>query len=201
MRYKRCMFVSELEKMTAGELYNPADGELYAIRTRAHRLCQLYNQLPDTDEDGRNEILRELLPNAGRDIYLQGPLYFDYGINIYTGSNVYANFNLTVLDVCPVRIGNNVMLGTSVSLLTPVHPMRWQERNGRVNASGELEVLEFAKPITIGDNCWLAGNVTVTGGVTIGSGSVIGAGSVVTRDIPADVFAAGVPCRVVKAIS
>ncbi len=183
--------MTEFEKMIAGELYNPADDELYELRTKAHRLCQDYNKLYDTDEEAREKILRELMPNADPDMYLQGPVYFDYGINIYTGKNFYANFSLTILDVCPVTIGDNVMIGTNVSLLTPVHPLKWQERN---------ELLEYAKPIIIGDNCWLAGNVTVTGGVKIGSGSVIGAGSVVTRDIPPDVFAAGVPCRVIKQI-
>lgn len=194
--------MTEFEKMISGELYNPAENELYMLRTKAHRLCTMYNQLYDTDEEKRNEILRELLPDFDPDnIYFQGPIYFDYGVNTFIGKNFYANFNTTILDVCPVKIGNNVMLGTNVSLLTPVHPLRWQERNAKPNEKGELIALEYAKPITIGDNCWLAGSVTVTGGVTIGSGSVIGAGSVVTRDIPPNVFAAGVPCRVIKEIS
>ncbi|MBQ7154008.1 MAG: sugar O-acetyltransferase [Synergistaceae bacterium] len=161
-----------------------------------------YNRLYDTDETGRNAILRELLPYCHMDgyTYLQGPIYFDYGINTYIGKGFYANFNFTVLDVCPVRIGDNVMAGTNVSLLTPMHPMRWQERNARHDDGGEGYILEYAKPITIGNNCWLAGSVTVTGGVTIGDGCVIGAGSVVTRDIPANSFAAGVPCRVIRTI-
>ena len=186
--------------MTRGELYNPADEELYILRTKAHRLCQDYNRLYDTDEIGRGRILRELLPYSDGDAYFQGPIFFDYGINIHIGKNFYANFNTVILDVCPVRIGDNVMLGTNVSLLTPTHPMRWQERNPKPGPDGELFQLEAAKPITIGNNCWLAGSVTVIGGVTIGDGCVIGAGSVVTRDIPANSFAAGVPCRVIKQI-
>ena len=192
--------MNEREKMTRGEMYCPADEELYMLRTKAHRLCTDYNRLYDTDELGRERILQELLPYSSRDIYLQGPIYFDYGINTYIGRDFYANFNFTVLDVCPVRIGDNVMIGTNVSLLTPMHPMRWQERNARHDFNGEEYVFEYGKPITIGNNCWLAGSVTVTGGVTIGDGCVIGAGSVVTRDIPANSFAAGVPCRVIKAI-
>ena len=193
--------MTEREKMTAGELYKPSDSELAMLRHKAHRLCTQYNMTFETDEETRCAILRELLPDFDEEeIYFQGPIYFDYGINTYIGKNFYANFNTTILDVCPVRIGDNVMLGTNVSLVTPVHPLRWQERNARVNENGEEYVLEYAKPITIGNNCWIASNVTVIGGVNIGSGSVIGAGSVVTRDIPPDVFAAGVPCRVIKAI-
>lgn len=192
--------MNEREKMTAGELYKPSDAELCRLRTNAHRLCTIYNQLFETDEEKRDAILRELLPHSSHDIYFQGPIYFDYGINTYIGKNFYANFNTTILDVCPVRIGDNVMLGTNVSLVTPVHPLRWQERNPIVHENGEEYALEYAKPITIGDNCWIASNVTVIGGVKIGSGSVIGAGSVVTRDIPPDVFAAGVPCKVIKVI-
>ena len=193
--------MNERQKMTAGELYNPSDEELHKLRAKAHRLGMRYNQLIDPDDEERYEILRELMPYSDHDdIYFRGPIYFDYGINTYIGKNFYANFNTTILDVCPVRIGENVMLGTGVSLLTPIHPLRWKERNPQPDADGEMRVLEYGKPITIGSNCWLASNVTVVGGVTIGDGSVIGAGSVVTHDIPANVFAAGVPCNVVKVI-
>ncbi|MBQ7543685.1 MAG: sugar O-acetyltransferase [Synergistaceae bacterium] len=194
--------MTEREKMILGELYNPADDELYTLRTKAHRLCADYNRLHDTDEAARYSLLRELLPNCTFDdyFYLQGPIYFDYGVNTYIGKGFYANFNFTVLDVCPVKIGDNVLIGTNVSLLTPTHPMRWQERNPRIMEDGSAVMLEAAKPITIGNNCWIAGSVTVTGGVTIGDGCVIGAGSVVTRDIPANSFAAGVPCRVIRQI-
>ena len=193
--------MTEREKMTAGELYNPADDELVMLRQKAHRLCTQFNMTFETDEATRCAILRDLLPDFDEEeIYFQGPIYFDYGMNIHIGKNFYANFNTTILDVCPVHIGDNVMLGTNVSLLTPVHPLRWQERNARVKENGEIIQLEYGKPIKIGSNCWLASNVTVIGGVTIGEGSVIGAGSVVTRDIPPNVFAAGVPCKVIKAI-
>lgn len=193
--------MTEREKMVRGELYNPSDDELFTLRTKAHRLCQDYNRLYDTDEYARSGILRELLPDCDADeVYFQGPIFFDYGMNIHIGKNFYANFNTTILDVCPVIIGDNVMLGTGVSLLTPVHPLKWEERNAKVQPDGSMLQLEAGKPITIGSNCWIASNVTVLGGVTIGEGCVIGAGSVVTRDIPANSFAAGVPCRVIKAI-
>ena len=192
--------MNERMKMTAGELYNPGDDELYMLRTKAHKLCMMYNQLFDTDEEERYKILRELLPYSDHEAYFQGNIFFDYGINIHIGKNFYANFGTVILDVCPVKIGDNVMLGTNVSLLTPMHPLKWQERNAKPDESGNLIQLEYGKPITIGSNCWLASNVTITGGVTIGEGSVIGAGSVVTRDVPAGVLAAGNPCRVIKEI-
>lgn len=197
---RRFINLNERMKMTAGELYNPADEELYTLRTKAHRLCMMYNQLFETDEDERYKILHELMPYSSGDIYLQGPIFFDYGINIHMGENVYANYNLTILDVCPVTIGYNVMLGTNVSLLTPLHPLKWQDRNAKIDENGNMIQLEYGKPITIGNNCWLASNVTVTAGVTIGDGCVIGAGSVVTKDIPSGVLAAGNPCKVIKAI-
>ena len=193
--------MTEFEKMSAGELYNPADSELVMLRQKAHRLCLQFNQTFETDEITRCAILKELLHDFDEEeIYFQGPIFFDYGINTKLGKNFYANFNTTILDVCPVTIGDNVMLGTNVSLLTPIHPLKWRERNPKVMPGGKIIVLEYGKPITIGDNCWLASNVTVVGGVKIGSGCVIGAGSVVTRDIPADSFAAGNPCKVIKKI-
>lgn len=106
-----------------------------------------------------------------------------------------------VLDTCPVTIGNDVFFGPNCSLLTPMHSYLPEERNLRRRADGSLYDLEYGKPITIGDNCWLAGNVTVCGGVTIGAGCVIGAGSVVTRDIPPHSLAAGNPCRVIRTIT
>lgn len=190
--------MTEREKMIRGELYNPADDELVKMRQKAHRLCTQYNQTFETDEVTRCAILRDLLGIFDEEeIYFQGPIFFDYGVNIFIGKNFYANFNTTILDVCPVTIGDNVMLGTGVSLLTPVHSLKYKERNPKPDGT----VLEYGKPIIIQDNCWLASNVTVLGGVTIGTGSVIGAGSIVTRDIPPNSFAAGNPCKVIKEIN
>ena len=132
---------------------------------------------------------------------MQGPVQFDYGIYTTIGANSYANFNFTVLDCCPVTIGKNVFFGPNCSLMTPMHPFLPSERNMRRKADGELYDLEYAKPIVIGDDCWIAANVVVCGGVTIGRGCVIGAGSVVTRDIPAGSLAAGNPCRVIRPIT
>ena len=191
--------MNEKEKMLAGKIYDPSDRELASLREKAHRLCWEYNEAPE-DDPRRAEIVREL-GIAGESFYLQGPVQFDYGCFTSMGLNTYANFNLTCLDCCPVTIGDNVFFGPNVSLLTPVHPLRWQDRNPYVKPDGTPTDREYAKPITIGSNCWIAGNVTICGGVTIGEGCVIGAGSVVTRNIPANSLAAGVPCRVIREIT
>lgn len=191
--------MTEKEKMLAGEFYDPSDPELTGLRRTAHSLCRTYNSLDETDRQ-RDHILSQLFIVCGKGVYLQGPIFFDYGVNTQIGENTYANFNFTCLDCAPVVIGKNVFFGPNVSILTPMHPLRWQERNQYSKPDGTLTTSEYAKPITIGDNCWIAGNVTICAGVSIGQGSVIGAGSVVTRDIPTNVVAVGNPCRVLKTI-
>lgn len=193
--------MTEKEKMLAGKIYNPSDKELASLRLQAHKLSKMYNDTFEDEEEKREQILKELVPNRKKGVFLQGPVQFDYGVFTSIGKNFYANFNFTVLDCCPVKIGDNVMIGPNVSIMTPVHPLRYQDRNLKEKADGTLYDDEYAKPITIGDNCWIASCVTVTGGVTIGNGCVIGAGSVVTRDIPANSFAAGNPCRVIREIT
>ncbi len=193
--------MTETEKMLAGKIYDPSDIALLERREWAHAFCRRYNGTDETDIKKRRKILDKLLPNRGEGAYLQGPVFFDYGIYFKTGKNFYANFNLTVLDCCSVTVGDNVFIGPNCSLVTPVHPLRWQDRNVRFKEDGTLFDHEYAKPIEIGSNCWLASNVTVCGGVKIGSGCVIGAGSVVTREIPENSFAAGNPCRVIRKIT
>lgn len=193
--------MTEKEKMISGKLYDPSDKELEALRLQAHRLSKDYNDTYEDEEEKREKILSKLIPNRSEGVYIQGPIQFDYGVFTILGKNFYANFNLTVLDVCPVTIGDNVLIGPNCSIMTPVHPFRYQDRNIRQREDGSLYDYEYAKPITIKENCWLAANVTVCGGVTINEGCVIGAGSVVTRDIPPNSLAAGNPCKVIRQIT
>lgn len=193
--------MNEKEKMLAGKIYDPSDETLAALRVRAHKLSRRYNNTSEDEKDLRTQILDELVPNRGRGLDLPGPIYFDYGIFTTFGDNCYANFNFTVLDTCPVKIGDNVFFGVNCTIATPVHPFRWQERNIKYKEDGTAYDDEYGKPVTIASNCWIASNVVIAGGVTIGEGCVIGAGSVVTRDIPPHSLAAGSPCRVVRGIT
>ena len=175
--------------MLAGELYDPLDPQLSEERTQARLLLKQLNDSREDETEERNRILKELIPNAGQGLWLQPPFYCDYGYNIIVGEKVFFNFNCVVLDVMPVTIGSRTLFGPNVQIYTATHPMDYKER-----ASG----VEYAKPITIGEDVWVGGSVVICPGVTIGDRCVIGAGSVVTKDIPAGVFAAGNPCKVIR---
>jgi maltose O-acetyltransferase len=181
---------TEREKMLAGAMYDPMDPELVALRERARDLCWDLNATRDSQADERRRILRELLGTGGDTAWMQPPFYCDYGANIHMEERVFFNFNCVVLDVAEVRIGDYTMFGPSVQIYTATHPMDAMERRHR----------EFAKPITIGHDVWVGGAAIICPGVTIGPRSVIGAGAVVTRDVPAGVFAAGNPCRVIRPV-
>lgn len=193
--------MSEKEKMLAGMLYDASDPELVELLVKARKLARRYNLTDEDEVDKKEAILRELLPNSENLPGMQAPVWFDYGCNTTFGKFCATNFNFTCLDVCPVHIGDNVLIGPNVTIATPMHPLVAEERNVRQREDGSYYTLEYAKPITIGDSCWLAANVTVCGGVTIGEGCVIGAGSIVTRDIPPHSLAAGNPCRVIREIT
>lgn len=189
------------KNMLAGKPYRPDTEEIGRISSLAHRLCRDYNMLADTDEEERTAIIDKLFPDHKKGIYLQGPIQVDYGQFTHLGENFYANFNLTILDTCPVTIGDNCMFGPNTTIATPLHPMLADQRIARMQPDGKFSDIEYGAPITIGDNCWLASNVTICSGVTIGNNCVIGAGSVVMRDIPDNSFAAGVPAKVIRQIS
>lgn len=193
--------MTEKEKMLAGQLYDPSDSELDLLRLKARKLVRRYNLTDEDETEAQRKILRELLSSSKELPGLQAPIYFDYGSNTYFGKLSGANFNFTCLDVCPVHIGDNVMIGPNVTIATPMHPLLPEERNIRQRADDSYYNLEYAKPVVIESNCWIASNVVVCGGVTIGEGCVIGAGSVVTRDIPPHSLAAGNPCKVIRGIT
>jgi maltose O-acetyltransferase len=177
--------------MLAGELYDPLDPELIRARTRARDLCQALNATREADQDERRRILRELFGAGGEDVWMQPPFFCDYGSNITLGKRVFFNFNCVVLDVAAVRIGDYTLFGPAVQIYTATHPLNAQLRRTQ----------EYAKPVTIGSDVWVGGAAVICPGVTIGARAIIGAGSVVTRDVPEGVFAAGNPCRVIRALT
>ena len=177
--------------MLAGELYDPLDPQLVDDRLRTRLLIKELNDSREDQAEERMRILKELIPMAGEGLWLQPPFYCDYGYNMVLGEKVFFNFNCVVLDVAEVKIGSRTLFGPNVQIYTATHPIDPVER-----ASG----LEYAKPITIGEDVWVGGSAVICPGVTIGNRCVIGAGSVVTKDIPDDVFAAGNPCRVIRSV-
>lgn len=191
----------EEERIFNGILFSPADPELKAVKRRAHNLSSEYSRTFEDQTEEREALLAQLLGGKGKHCFMQGPIFFHYGVHTKIGDHFFANYNLTVQDDAKVTIGNHVSFGPNVTIVTPVHPLIAAERRQMIHHDGERKSLCYAKPVTIGNDVWLAANVTVCGGVTIGDGAVIGAGSVVTQDIPANTLAAGVPCRVIRPIT
>lgn len=189
----------ELEKKLQGKIYNPNDEEILSLRNKAHALCARFNKIEEDNDINRKLIINELIPHNDN-LYLQGPIYFDYGINTHFGKNCYANFNFTVLDICLINIGDNVFFGPNCTLAGANHPLIGEERRMFVK-DNVLQDLEYGKEIKIGNDCWICSNVVIIGGVSIGDNVVIAAGSVVTHDIPSNSLAAGNPCKVIRKIT
>lgn len=184
--------MNQKERMLAGLPYKAwMDGlteERNANKLRIYR----YNQLSPEQSEEREKLIREILGSCGESIHVEAPFRCDYGYNIEVGNNFYSNYNLTILDVGKVIIGENTMLAPNVSIYTAGHPVHPDSRN-----SG----YEYGIGVTIGNNVWIGGNAVINPGVHIGDNAVIGSGSVVTGDIPANVIAAGNPCRVLRPIT
>lgn len=184
--------MNQKERMLAGLPYKAWQDGLTEERRQCHMKIYDYNQTRPDDREKMTERIKEILGKTGKELWVETPFYCDYGSNIEVGENFYSNYNCTILDVAKVTIGKNVMFAPNVSIYTAGHPIHPDSRN-----SG----YEYGKPVTIGDNVWLGGNVVVVPGVTIGNNVVVGAGSVVTKDLPDNALAVGNPCRVLRFIT
>lgn len=180
---------TEYEKMIAGEPYRPQDQELRQLAAKSRECQYTFNQ--EQEGHKRKAIVKEWFGSTGENLSIHPIFVCDYGVNIHIGENFYSNWNLTMLDVCPIRIGDNAMFGPNCQLLTPLHPLDPVERNSGI---------EYGAPITIGDNFWAGGGVTILPGVTLGDNVVVGAGSVVTKSFGDNVVLAGNPARIIKEI-
>ena len=181
----------EWQRMLASEMYDPMDPPLIEARLRSQRLCRQYNTMNPEDLHQREALLKELFGSIGAKTEIIAPFYCDYGSHIRAGSGVFMNFGCVILDCAWITIGDRVLMGPNVQIYGATHPLE-----ATVRATGR----EFARPVTIGSDVWIGGAAIICPGVTIGSGTTIGAGSVVTRNIPANVFAAGNPCRVIREV-
>ncbi len=185
--------MTEKEKMQRQMLYDANyDQELKAERLHAKELCYEYNHLRPTEEAKQKEIMKELLGKTKESFEVLTPFFCDYGYNIEIGENFFSNYNLVILDCAKVTFGDNVFIAPNCGFYTAGHPIDFERRN---------KGLEYAYPITVGDNVWIGGGVQVMPGVTIGSNVVIGGGSVVVKDIPDNSVAVGNPCKVIRPIT
>lgn len=183
--------MNEKEKSHAGVLYQPGDAELVADREVTVQKLYEYNQLHPLDQAEKDQGIRQILGEVGMNCLVEQPFFCTYGYNTTVGDNFFLNVNCRLMDSGKITIGNNVMIAPNVSIITEEHAMDVKQR---------LAGLEYTRPVTIGDNVWLATGVLVLPGVTIGDNSVIGAGSVVTKDVPANSLAVGNPCAVIKTL-
>lgn len=184
--------MTEIEKMQQQLLYDANDAALTQARAAAKDLCYDYNQLRPSNANQQQTILEQLLGQTGANLQIVAPFWCDYGRNIAIGENFYANHNLVILDAAKVTFGDNVFIGPNCGFYTAGHPIDAEHRN---------QGLEFAKPITIGNNVWIGGGVHIMPGVTIGDNAVIGGGSIVVKDIPANSVAVGNPCKAIRTIT
>lgn len=180
------------ERMKDGRLYFCTDEEIANEQLKCLDLLYDYNQTRPTEQPKRRELLKVLLAEVGENCYIEPPLHANWGRNTHLGSNVYANFNLTLVDDTDIYIGDSVMIGPNVTIATAGHPVDPELRR---------KVAQFNIPVRIGNNVWIGAGAVILPGITIGDDSVIGAGSIVTKDIPAGVVAVGNPCRVLRPIS
>lgn len=185
--------MSEESKLHSGEIYQPEDPEILKKQTQTMLPMYEYNRTLPTESEKRQQLLKEMFAEVGEGCYIEPPFHANWGgHHIKLGNHVYANFNLTIADDTYVTIGDHTMIGPNVTMSSAAHPILSELRK---------HGYQYNLPITIGKNCWLGAGVVILPGVTIGDNSVIGAGAVVTRDIPANTVAMGVPAKVSRHIS
>jgi acetyltransferase-like isoleucine patch superfamily enzyme len=185
--------MTEKEKMMHQMMYDANyDKELLEERKMAKELCYDFNQLRPNKEEAQKDIIRRLFGMTPENFTIIAPFWCDYGYNIEIGENFFANHNMVVLDCAKVKFGNNVFVAPNCCFTTAGHPVDVRQRN---------KGLEYACPITVGNNVWIGAGCTILAGVEIGDNSIIGAGSVVTKSIPSNVIAVGVPCKVLREIT
>ena len=190
--------MTEWQRMISGRLYNPANEEIEKHHIRGLTLCDKFNRTPLTRWKKKDKLLLKLIPSSeGKDFAVFAPFYCEYGENIYVGRECFVNYNCTFLDVSPITLDDSVWIGASVTLATPMHPFLAEERIFQKYPDG-VHDLEYSKPITLKKNVWVCSGATICGGVTVGENSIIAAGAVVTKDIPANCIAGGVPAKVIR---
>lgn len=181
--------MTELDKLMAGDEYYFLDEQVAKRKARAAQLCQEFNQIPATNPDAQTQKIKEIFGSTGKRVSVQATFNCDYGQNIHVGEDFLSNYNLTILDIAPVTMGHNVMIGPNVDIYTVNHPM---------TAEGRRKYLAQASPVTIGNDVWIGGKVAIMPGVTIGNNVIIAAGAVVTKDVADNTLVGGVPARKIK---
>ena len=179
--------MTEREKMLKGSLYSADDAELAALRAAAKAKLTEIDGIISPDE--RKKAFKKLLGKTGENLYIERGFYCDYGINIEVGENFYCNAGVCILDVCKVKIGDNCLIGPQVGVYAATHPLDEKTR---------ISGLEFGKPISIGNSCWIGGGAIINPGVTLGDNVVVGSGSLVTKSFPSNVVIAGNPAKIIK---
>lgn len=184
--------MTQYERMTAGLLYDPADKEVLAEQSKYQEKLWEFNRLRPHDYELKEKYLKEMFAEIGEGCWIQPPIYANWGChNVHFGKNVFANHNLDLVDDGHIYVGDCVLFGPNVTVATANHPMEPSLRE---------KGLQYNKDVHIGKNVWIGAGVVIVPGVTVGENTVIGAGSIVTKDLPAGVFAAGNPCRVIREI-
>lgn len=184
--------MTEWEKLQAGQIYNDFDEDLFQRRIAAKKLFRAYNKTDDEETELRNRIMKQLFKSVGKNVWIEPDFKCEFGKNIVIEDDVYINFGCVILDCAEVTIGAHTLIGPNIGIYPVNHAIDALERiNGGC----------YARPVHIGRNVWLGGDVKILSGVSIGDNTIVGAGSIVTKDIPSDVIVAGNPCRVIRKIT